>query len=448
MNSPAADVTAAEGAAPARSSRYAWYVVIVLMAAYTLSFIDRQILSLLVEPIKRELGASDTQIGLLQGLAFALFYTLLGLPMGWIVDRFNRRNLIVAGVALWTLMTAACGGARGFGTLFLARMGVGVGEATLSPAALSIIADYFPRERLGRALSVYSMGVFIGSGLALAVGGAVVAAVSEHPPVTLPLFGTVSAWRLTFLIVGLPGLLVAAVISTLREPFRTGMLTSGGAAVTLSWRESLREIHGRRHAIAGIAMGMACHAICMYGTLAWMPTFFVRQYHWPVGQAGLVLGLTVLIVGCSGMYLGGRLCDYYQQRGVGAAPLKIGVLAAVAVALGLVAALVVRSPALSWILLVPGIFGLAMPIGCMFAALQLILPNQVRGQVSALYLFVISLVGISLGPLVPGLINDYALHDSARIGDSLAMSVGVAAVAMGLAFRATYSVYAKQCNLR
>src|SRR5262249_13732665 len=161
------------------------------------------------------------------------------------------------------------------------------------------------------------------------------------------------------------------------------------------------------------------------GTLAWMPTFFGRQYHWSVGQAGLVLGLTVLVVGCSGMYVGGRLCDSYQQRGLRAAPLKTGVRAAGAGGVGMVAALLARSPILSWIFLVPGILGLAMPIGCMFAALQLILPNQVRGQVSALYLFVISLVGISLGPLVPGMINDYVLRDSARIGDSLAISVGV-----------------------
>jgi MFS family permease len=174
------------------SLRYAWYVVFVLMVCYTLSFIDRQILSLLVAPIKRDLGISDTKIGLLQGLAFALFYTLLGFPLGWIADRYSRRNLVAAGVFFWSLMTALCSLAASFSSLFLARMGVGVGEATLGPSAFSLISDYFPKERLGGALSVYSMGIFIGSGLALIVGGTVVSAVQEMPAVTLPVIGAMA----------------------------------------------------------------------------------------------------------------------------------------------------------------------------------------------------------------------------------------------------------------
>src|SRR5690606_17286854 len=146
-----------------RELRYAWYVVGVLMVCYTLSFVDRQILSLLVTPIKEDLGLNDTQIGLLQGLAFALFYTMLGLPMGWLADRYSRRTIIAVGVLLWSFMTAVCALARSFWSLFAARIGVGVGEATLGPSAFSLITDYFPRDRLGTALSVYSMGIFIGS---------------------------------------------------------------------------------------------------------------------------------------------------------------------------------------------------------------------------------------------------------------------------------------------
>ncbi|MFN7928060.1 MAG: MFS transporter [Blastocatellia bacterium] len=177
------------------------------MLCNTLSFIDRQILGLLVTPIKLELGLSDTKIGLLQGLAFGIFYTLLGMPMGRMVDRGNRRNLVAAGIFCWTLMTGACAAARGFWTLFLARMGVGVGEATLSPSAFSLLSDYFSeKERLGTALSIFSMGVFFGSGSALIVGGLVI--------------GAVGSWRLTFLIVGLPGLLAALLAFTIKEPVR------------------------------------------------------------------------------------------------------------------------------------------------------------------------------------------------------------------------------------
>src|SRR5262245_37061055 len=203
------------------SLRYAWYVAIVLMLCNTLSFIDRQILGLLVTPIKAELGISDTSIGLLQGLAFGIFYTLLGIPMGRIVDNGNRRNLVAAGIFCWSLMTALCATARGFWTLFAARMGVGVGEATLSPSAFSLLSDYFPKERLGTALSVFSMGIFVGSGLALIIGGLVI--------------GAVGSWRLTFLIVGLPGLLATLLVFTLKEPLRKNLL--GGKVSQLSLSE-------------------------------------------------------------------------------------------------------------------------------------------------------------------------------------------------------------------
>jgi MFS family permease len=180
------------------------------MVCNTFSFIDRQVLGLLVTPIKQEFGISDTRIGLLQGLAFGLFYTLLGIPMGRLVDSGNRRKIVAAGVALWSLMTAAGAGARSFSSLFLARMGVGIGEATLSPAAFSLLSDYHPRERLASALSIFSMGIFFGSGLALIVGGLII--------------GAVGSWRLTFLLVGLPGLLAALLALTIREPARRDLL--------------------------------------------------------------------------------------------------------------------------------------------------------------------------------------------------------------------------------
>jgi len=422
--------------------RYSWYVVIVLMFAYTLSFIDRQILSLLVAPIKAELSISDTQVGLLQGLAFALFYTLLGLPMGRIVDRYNRRTLIAVGVALWSLMTALCGVARSFGSLFIARMGVGVGEATLSPAALSIICDSFPRERLATAVSVYSMGIFIGAGSAFMVGGAVVAAVSNLESITLPLLGTLSPWRLTFFIVGVPGLLLALLIRTLREPARTGVIRAAdGSAAQLTLAETISAVAERRRSVSGIAFGMACHAICMYAIFAWVPTFFARVHGWSPGQAGLALGAVVLVFGCAGMYAGGRLCDRWQALGRRSAPLEVGVLAGWLVLASAAAAMLAPTPALSVALLAPVIFGLALPIGSMFAALQLIFPNQLRGQISALYLFLISIIGISLGPLLAGGLNDWLFDGGAGIGRAIALTVSAGAIGMLILFRSTYGAY-------
>ena len=208
------------------SLRYAWYVVIVLTALYMLSFVDRTILSLLVGSIKRDLGISDTRIGLLQGLSFALFYTIMGLPLGRMADTRSRRNLIAAGVVVWSLFTSACSFAKSFWSLFFTRIGVGVGEAGLSPAAYSLISDYFPPDRLGVAISVYYMGVFLGSSLALLVGGVVVDTMARIHTVTLPLLGTIASWRVTFLIVGLPGLLCALLVYTIKEPLRLNMLRS------------------------------------------------------------------------------------------------------------------------------------------------------------------------------------------------------------------------------
>ncbi|MFK7915999.1 MAG: MFS transporter, partial [Pseudomonadales bacterium] len=188
------------------STSYRWYVIFVLLLAQTFSFLDRMIMGLLVGPIRATFEISDTQYSLLAGLAFSLFYAIMGLPLARIADNGNRRNLIAAGIAVWSAMTAICGLARSFWGLFLGRVGVGVGEATLGPAAYSMISDYFPRSQLGRALSVYTMGVTIGSGLAYMGGGAVVNYVSAMGQISLPLLGDVHGWQLTFFIVGLPGI--------------------------------------------------------------------------------------------------------------------------------------------------------------------------------------------------------------------------------------------------
>ena len=260
---------------------YARYVVIVLMVCYTLSFIDSQILSLLVGPLKRDLGLSDTRIGLLQGLAFALFYTILGLPLGRVADTWNRRKLLSLGVAVWSVMTALSSIARSFGTLFLARVGVGVGEATLTPSALSLITDYFPKERLGRAMSLYSMGIFIGSGLALIVGGAVVDFTARIPSVVLPLAGAIASWRVTFLLVGIPGLLVGLWALTIREPIRKSMLVAtDGRASRLSIAQVIEQVRIRWQSVMGISVAMIFQSASTFAFMAWAPAYFQRVHHW------------------------------------------------------------------------------------------------------------------------------------------------------------------------
>jgi MFS family permease len=418
----------------------AWYVVLVLMICYTLSFIDRQILSLLVGPIKRDLHVSDTKIGLLQGLAFAAFYTVLGLPMGRIADRRSRRNLVAVGVFLWSMLTGLSSLAASFWALFATRLGVGVGEATLGPAASSMIADSFPRERLGKALSIYSAGIFIGSGLALIVGGSVAGAVMKRPAVTVPILGTIGSWRLTFLALGIPGILVGLLVYTLREPQRRNLLRSAdGEARHLSAGEVFDEVAIRWKSFAGLAAGVSAQAVANYGMQAWTPTFFIRVFGWTPSRTGLVLGILILTAGCLGMYAGGTLCDRWQRRSIREAPLKVGAISMACAAVCFALAMTYQH--IPWVViwLAPALFFLSMPVGSSFAALQLIFPNQLRGQVSALLLFLINISGLVIGPWSVGFLNDRL--GELMVGYSLGITVGVGALISALFYRLTYPPY-------
>jgi MFS family permease len=416
-------------------------VVIILTACYTLSYIDRQILSLLVGPIKRDLGISDTRIGLLQGLAFSLFYTFMGLPLGRIADTRNRRNLIGGSIMVWSFFSGACSLARSFWTLILARIGVGFGEAGLSPAAYSMIADSVPRENLGVALSVFYMGVFLGSSLALLLGGTTVEAVSHMSSITLPLLGTMAPWRITFLIAAVPGIPFALLIYTLREPIRRGAIQAGGTSARLNIAQTLREVGVRWTSVAGISLGMACQAICNYCFMAWAPTFFARTHHWAPGETGRALGLIIATFGCLGMFAGGRISDVMLKKGMHDAPLRVALPSAVVTAILFPLAFLSHSATVTLALICPALFFLALPMGSTVAALQMIFPNQLRGQVSAFYLFCLNLGGLTLGPLLPGVFNDYFFHSEAALGKSISITIAAGAVLMFIAFATTRKPY-------
>jgi len=412
------------------------------MLCYTLSFVDRQILSLLVGPIKHDLRISDTQMGLMLGLAFAAFYTLAGLPIGRLVDTRGRRNLIAIGIFLWSVMTALCSAARSYGSLFLARVGVGVGEATLSPAAFSLISDYFPAEKLGLAISVYTMGIFFGSGVALAIGGTIVDAVMHLPALHAPILGTIATWRLSFLLVGLPGVVIGLLAFTVREPLRKHVLRdSSGAVAHVGVWQMLDQIVDRWQSFCGMAVGMIFQSLASYAFLSWAPTFFQRIHGWTAGQAGRALGVLVLSCGCLGMYVGGLLCDRWLRKGVAEGPLKVAVISATGAGIFLGAAMLMRDPYVTLALIAPGLFFQAMPIGTVYAGVQLIFPNQIRGQVSALFMFILNLGGIGLGPLLPGLLNDHFFHNERMIGPSVTISVVFASIGMLVLLPLTYRHY-------
>jgi MFS family permease len=401
--------------------------VAVLLLAYTLSFIDRMILSLLVGPIRADLGISDTQMSLLMGFAFAIFYSVLGIPLGWLADRGSRRGLMVAGVAAWSVMTPICGLTRSYATLFLARIGVGVGEATLSPAAYSMLGDYFPREKLGRAMAVYSIGVPLGSGIALVAGALVVKFVTEGPPMIVPMLGAMEPWRLTFLVVGLPGLLVALLIAlTVREPARKG------GAVGLEKGEFTAFLKTHPAALAAHFSGMGLLALVMYGAMAWIPQFLHRTYGMPVSEAGLWFGGATAICGACGLMLGGWMADGLYRRGFRDAHLRVLRLNVIILTPLFIAMALAPTAGIAVALMIVSMLVGTIHGGVAGAALQLVTPNRLRARMVALYFLVANLIGLGCGPTAMALVTDLVFHDDAALRYGIAIVTAVALPISGL----------------
>ncbi len=400
----------------------AWAGVALLMVAYVFSFIDRQILNLLVGPVRRDLDISDTQMSLLMGASFAVFYAVCGIPLGRLADSRSRRGLIAAGVFFWSLMTAGSGLARHYWQLLLFRVGVGVGEATLSPSAYSLIADSFPKQTRATAISVYSMGIYLGSGLAFIFGGLLAQYAAERGTVAVPVVGEVRPWQLVFFVLGGAGVLFSLAVFAIREPARHG----SGASAHVPLRQVLGYLSANRATVLYHNLGFAMLAFASYGSAAWVPAFFERRHAWNRRDVGLVYGSMVAIGGALGIVLGGRLADRMARAGRSDATLRVGLLATLAsLPFGVLFPLMSNAVLAAGLLAVM-VFFLSMPFGVAPAAIQEIMPNRMRGQASALYLFVVNLVGLGLGPTAVALVTDYVFHDDRAVGLSLLIVTAVA----------------------
>jgi len=409
-------------AAPLRAAapvetRYAWYVVGVLTLANVSGFLDRQVLSLLVPAIERDLRISDTQMSYLIGLSFSLFFTVLGLPIAWWADRASRRAIMVSGVALWSVMTTLSGLATTYSRLLLARIGVGVGEATLNAPSVSLIADYFPRERVSLAMSVWSLGTFLGSGLAYFIGGWLVGLASAAGAVRFPLVGVLRSWQLVFVLVGAPGLLVALLLLTVRDPRRQrfdGTKASGATALIPYVRAHFRTF-------ATLSLGFALSASVNFGIAAWLATFLVRTYGWTPARAGVVQGVLTMTVGVAATIAGGRVAGVLVRRGYADAPLRIGVIGAAGmlVSASLYPLMPTAGLAVAWLVVVN--FFAAFPWGPASAAAAEIVPAPIRTQGAALYFLLLSLVSGSLGPTAVAFFTDRVFADPQALRYSLVL---------------------------
>lgn len=412
---------------PASQARYA---VIVLMVAYLFSYVDRQILSMLVGPIKADLGLSDTEISLLHGLAFALFYTVFGIwPIGTWADKGNRRNIIAVGVFFWSLMTAVCGRMTSFAGLFAARVGVGVGEAALTPTAYSMLADYYPPEKRGRALGLFSMGVYFGIGVAIMVTGALVQYVSTLPPFDLPLIGEVRGWQIPFLLLGPPGILVALWLMTVQEPPRRGVTTE-----LPSFRAVISHLLEHKGFYLNFFFGVSCLTLLFNGVAFWFPAHLMRSFGVDALFVAFTYGPIMFFAGAAGILAGGMLADRWRARGDRTAEIRVALVSVLCLWPSAIATFQAGSATLALILAVPTLFFSSFPFGAASSAIQLVTPNQLRARVSAIYLLVINIVGIGLGATVASAISDHILADETRIGDGVSLVALVSVPVAGLLF--------------
>jgi len=409
--------------APWPSPLRAWVVVGLLMVAYTSSFIDRQIMSLLVEPIRADLGITDTQFSLLAGLAFSIFYSVMGLPLGWLADRWSRRMIILIGMIAWSIMTALCGLATSFIALFLARVGVGIGEAALSPAAYSLISDYFPPERRARAISAYAMGPYLGSGLALIIGGQVIEAASRMGPFNIEGLGTFAPWQVVFFAVGLPGVIIALLFLLIREPQRRGLAPKTADIGLVSF------IGQRRMLFLLLFLGFSVFGIAGISFLVWIPAVAIRVHGWSPGEIGMAYGFILLLLSVPGVYVGGWISDKLTARGRIDAPLIV----AIVIMLSLTP-LVVLTPIqgdMKWLLGCLSLvsFGFGMLNGLPGTTLQLVVPKQLRGQIIAAYFLIGTMMSLGIGPTIVAFVSDHLLGGPSQIGVALSLVSGITIVA-------------------
>ncbi|MBV9882184.1 MAG: MFS transporter [Sphingomonadaceae bacterium] len=366
-------------------------VLLILLLAYIFNFIDRQIIGVLALPIKTELALSDKQLGLMGGIAFALFYSGLAIPIAWLADRRPRVPIIAWSVGLWSLFTAACGLTHNFWQLFLARMGVGIGEAGGVAPSYALISDFYPKEKRGRALAFFSLGIPIGSALGVFFG----AWLASHLD-----------WRSAFLIVGLAGLPAALLVRLfIPEPARGGRDdgAEAGAPAPPFLEVALRL--ARIPSFWLLSFGAASGSILGYGLIFWLPSFFARSFHLALGQVGWFYGSIVLVGGIAGTWLGGWLGDRTGPADPGAyarIPAFCFLVATPAFAIGLFA----PSLWLGWLLFALGQMLALAWLGPVIAAVQHIVPPNMRATASASFLFINNLIGIGFGIFFLGFMSD------------------------------------------
>jgi len=429
-----------------KARRWAWLLTIVLAVAMVISVVDRFALSLLIEPIKKDYGIGDAQIGLLQGLAFGLFYAVLGLPCGWLADKWSRKGTIIVGLLIWSVATASCGLTSGFVGLLVSRMLVGAGEAALAPAAYATIHDQFPRTMINRALSVFQVGAVIGAGTAFYIVGALYDHLKAIGPVVYPGFGPLAPWQSTFVAVAVPGLLLIPILwwmldrtekrsqAQYPERDRQQAATAHAGAAAYMW--------SNRSFIGALFVGMAGLLTMNYALLSWLPSIFSREFGWTPGEIGRPYGLVVLVASSAGMLVGGWSADRIQRTQHELAVLRVPVTAAI---LGLpfaVMLMLAHTPILTLCCAAVLHALCTCAIGVAPALLQLRTPAPIRSRVSAVYVMAVNICGLAVGPLLVGQMTGLVAPGPGALRAAVSI-VGAIALLVSIGVLASYTISAR-----
>ena len=390
---PTASAVADDAATAAEypNQNYAWYVVSIICIGYIFAFIDRIVVGLLTISIQKDLLLSDTQMGVLQGIAFALFYTLFGIPIGWLADRWNRKVMLTIGMTIWSVMTAACGFAGTFWSFFLTRVGVGVGEATLNPCAASIIGDYFPAKTRAKAFGVYVMGTALGTGLTYLGGGIVFGFLANSQVVDLPVFGEMKPWQAMFVFVGVGGLIPALIfLFTVKEPSRKDLAakTKGKA----SWEEIKAFFALNKRALFCHHVGICLVIMSIYAWVNWMAVYFDRIHHWGPAKFAITYGVPGLFMGVISALSCGWLATKLKERGVIDGTMRACLYGCIGVVVGGVISPQMPTPELAIAaFVITGVFS-NYPSVLALTAISEIAPNEMRGFITSTYIFLVARV--------------------------------------------------------
>lgn len=420
----------------------AWYIVGLLTFANIMSYADRHLLTLVVDSIRTDFNISDTQVALLLGPAFTLFYCVLSFPFGQLADRVNRKNLCTFAIATWSVMTLLCGLSENFWQLFAARAGVGIGEAALAPAALSMLSDRFAPESRGRAIGVFSSATYLGFCIAMVLGGIILRMFSGLGTVHMPVFGSLAVWQSAFIVAGLPGLVIALLLYTLKEPPRSRHI---GSATLAGTRKFMQWLAKDKSSFLYVYVCCAIFTFATFTLAPWLATFFIRVHGMDAASAGLWLGGTSTPAGLAGCVIAGAMGDRWTRQRSRGGKFR-GIFFGLCIMLpSLVLMVSVRSTAaaLAWQVLFT--FGNAACFASSMATIQDMVPGQFRGQAAAILLLSNAIIGYALGPVATALVTEHVFKNDAALGQSfLVVTLPGIVIAMVLAY-AGRNAYDRTC---